>query len=131
MTPSERLDMYLDFLKAEGFRPEVVGEGIVGFKKEGLSFLIFVDQEDEQFFHLVCPNFWRLEGARERTRAYRAAGEATAQTKCVKVYPVAQNVCASVEMFCDPPEVFKAVFGRALEALTIGLDSFREEMEGK
>ncbi len=129
MTLTEREQMYFDFLAEEGYRPELAEPGHVAFKKDGLFLIIMCHEEDEGFFHLFCPDFWPYKGARERNRVYRAAAEVTAGTKCLKVFPLRGGTFASVEIFCSPPDAFKAVFDRALASLAVGLDRFQEAMD--
>jgi hypothetical protein len=56
MTKDERINMYTAYLKGEGYTPESIKEGVV-FKAEGKTYVIMVDEGDEQFFRLVFPNF--------------------------------------------------------------------------
>jgi hypothetical protein len=43
-------DRYLDFLAEEGFRPMINGNGNVSFKCEGRTYVIRIDEEDEEYF---------------------------------------------------------------------------------
>ena len=130
MTKQERAEMYRGFLAEEGYVPKIDGDGDVTFKYEGGGYFIGVDEKDEEFFRLVFPSFWSIESEVEREKVAKAALQATAETKVAKVFPVRDNTWASIEMFCSPPEAFKAVFRRSLSALQASVESFREGMQG-
>jgi hypothetical protein len=128
MTRQERLDLYHDFLDHEGYRPAIDKDGDLMFKIEGKTYFVFVDEDDEEFFRLVFPNFWSIEDEDERARAYVAAHDATAQTKVAKVFVVKDDTWATLELFCDPPETVKAVLPRGLLAVQSAVDTFAQIM---
>jgi len=64
----------------------------------------------------------------QKQKVRRAASTATAETKVAKVFPVKDNVWATIEMFCDPPEVVAASIPRSLIALQDAVATFREKM---
>ena len=113
MTKQELIQMYLDFLQGEGYRPEKSPENMdvewVLFKSEGKAYLILLDK-DMGFFRLVFPNFWSIDNDAERQKAFIAADYANNQTKVAKVHTQANNVWASIKMFCSSPEQFKGYF---------------------
>ena len=124
----ERAEMYRSFLAEEGYSPQIDKDGDVTFKYEGGGYCIIVSEQDEEFFQLIYPNFWSIDSEAEREKVAKAALQATAKTKVAKVYPVRDNTWASIEMFCSPPDVFKAVFQRSLSAIRSSLANFKEAM---
>ena len=46
--------LMMEYLAEEGFRPHETPFGIA-FKKEGINFLYFKDEDDEQYFRLMMP----------------------------------------------------------------------------
>lgn len=128
MTKAERAKMYEDFLREEGYLPQIDNDGDVVFKMEGRTFLILIDPKDDEFLQVCLPNFWPIESEDERERAQVAANYATEQTKVAKVFPVADNMWATAELFCSPPEMFKPVFRRFLSAITTAVETFRDRM---
>ncbi len=120
--------MFFDFLVSEGYRPEIDEDGDVLFRREGRVYLILVDEDDDEFFRLVFPNFWSIDNEFEREKAEKAALYASAKTKVAKVFTVRDNVWASIEMFCSPLENFKPVFERSIRALNVAVQSFAEKM---
>lgn len=129
MTKQEIIEMYRSYLAEEGYVPQVDADGDVTFKCEGWGYFIAIDEDDAEFFRLVCPNIWQIESESEGDKVMRAALHATTRTKVVKVLPVRDNTWASVEMFCSPPETFNKVFQRSLRALQVGVQQFRQKME--
>lgn len=128
MDKKERAKLYEDFLLKEGYTPTIDQDGDVIFRAEGRTYAILIDERDEEFFRIVFPNFWPIESKQERLKVEQAALQATAETKVAKVFPVRDNVWASIEMFCSPPEVFKTVFARSMSALRAAVGSFAEKM---
>ncbi len=128
MSKLERAEMYCEFLRNEGYRPEIDDDGDVVFREGGRVYLILIDENDDEFFRVVFPNFWSIESEEERERVERAALYATAMTKVAKVFPVRNNVWATIEMFVSPIEGFKAVFERSIRALHVAVQSFVGKM---
>lgn len=127
MTQQELADMYNQHLEAEGYRPEIE-EGFIKFKSEGGTYLVVVDENDEQYFRLIFPNFWPIEDDAERQKVLAAADHATAETKVAKVFTVRDNVWATIEIFSAEPQEIKAVFSRCMRALKAGVNAFLEKM---
>lgn len=125
---TERTQMYSEFLRKEGYAPQLDSDGDILFKMEGRTYLIIVDRDDEEFFRIVFPNFWSIENEKERRQVHEAALHATAQTKVAKVFPVRDDVWASVELFCSPPDSFKPVFRRSMSALAAAIATFVSKM---
>lgn len=123
-----RVNIFSDFLRSEGYVPEIDDDGDIVFKYEGFTYLIILDATDEEFFRVVLPNFWSIENVVERAKVEQAAIAATADTKVAKVFPVRDNVWATVELFCSPIENAKDVFRRSMSALQTAVRTFADEM---
>lgn len=121
--------MYRQFLAEEGYVPQIDDDGDVLFKFEGANYFIAVDEDDDQFFRVVLPNFWPIESEEERELVAAAALLATMNVKATKVFPVGDDTWASIEMFCSPPEAFKPVFLRCLRAIQAAVSNFRDAMQ--
>jgi hypothetical protein len=123
-------ERYLDFLAEEGFRPRINENGDVAFKYEGGSYVIRIDENDEMYFCLVFPNFWRIESVEELSRVKEIALAVTAEYKVLKIIPVVDfNTSATVQLFCSPPETFKEVFYRCLRAICAAVKEFSAKMQ--
>lgn len=130
MTRDERADMYLEYLAEEGYRPNKDDDGDVVFKAEGLTYYIIVDEQDAQYFRLLHANFWSIDSPEELLQAFEAASFASRQTKVAKVYvrEDAKNTSATVEMFVEPPDNFRATFSRAMGAMRTCVNNFKDKM---
>lgn len=133
MTKAERASLYFAYLAEEGYRPEIDADGDVAFKAEGWSYVILIDETDDNYFALLCPNFWEIENEGELDSALVAANYATRTTKVAKIFVRSdnRNTSASIEMFFERPEDFETVFSRALSALRTGVRTFAEKMRGE
>ncbi len=126
----KKSDLFMNYLKTEGYSPTADSDGDVVFKHEGLTYIIFAAEDDKEYFRIALPNFWRIENEQERQKVIAAAVDATAGVKVGKVYPVGNNVWASVELLIDPIEGFSKVFRRSLLILRASVQRFREKMVG-
>jgi hypothetical protein len=117
-----------DFLKQEGYMPNVDNDSILHFKIEGKTYLIVPNEGDDEYFCMIFPNFWPIESEAERTKAYLASAKATMDTKVAKVYPFGDNLVASVELFVKPFDSFKPLFTRSMNALKAVVDNFISNM---
>ncbi|MEM7700158.1 MAG: hypothetical protein AAF236_17320 [Verrucomicrobiota bacterium] len=120
--------LYIDYLRAEGYRPEIDSDGDVRFKREGKTYFIEVAEDDLEFFHLVLANIWPIESEAERVEVKNAADHSNALSKVSKVHTVNDNVWVSIEIFVASPEDFMGIFRRSLSALDNGVDNFVEKM---
>lgn len=123
-----KAEMYYEFLKEEGYVPQYDGDGDIIFKKEGLTYIAFASEDDDEFFRLALPAFWAIRSREENVRALIAAAEVNAEVKVVKVFPVGDRVWATIELLVDPPEGFATVFPRAMRLLRRGAERFVETM---
>lgn len=53
MSKVDRVRVFSEFLREEGYSPKTDDDGDILFKAEGKSYLIIFDDEDEQFFRIV------------------------------------------------------------------------------
>ncbi len=128
MDKATRIGMYREYLAELGYRPEIDRDGDVKFMREGRTYYIILQDKDEEFFRIVYPNFWKIESEEERAKVIMASVKATADTKVAKVFPVEDNVWATIEMFCATPEAVKPVLDRSMSALAVSVHTFVEAM---
>jgi hypothetical protein len=116
---------YLDLLAEEGYRPkrERCGEtsGVITFKSEGDGYILLVDGDDSQFFHLATA--YALD-ALAPTEALERANRLNDQAKAVKVtvHPEEGAVRFHIEAFVGQPvdlEVFERSLGAIKNAATL------------
>jgi hypothetical protein len=128
MSKADREQLYTDFLRTEGYLPELEKDEQVVFKKGNLTYVIVIS-EDADYFQIIVPPFWPIESEAERVQARMAAHVANAETKVAKVYFHEDDTWASVQMFCKPPESFKPVFGRCISVLEHAVETFVKQMK--
>lgn len=126
---SSKQDFFLEFLKEEGYRPQLDEDGDVIFKHEAQTYLLFVEDGDDNYFRLVYPAFWEISSPDEEEKASLFTMEINAEMKVVKLYQLGDKVWAGVEMFCDPIENCKSVFQRCLRVLQLSSSRFSEKMK--
>ena len=128
MTKAERARSFSDYLQAEGYAATTDEDSDIVFKYEGAVYLVVLDDTDTGFFRIVFPNFWPIESESERVKVEKAALAATAGIKVAKVFPVSDNVWATIELFTTDIEQAKAVFKRSMLALRAAVNKFAQEM---
>ncbi len=124
-----RRAVYLEWLTAEGYRPEIDEDGDVRFKSEG--FLMFVmSSTDPTYLQLLLPNFWSIDDASERAAAHVSANEVNRNLKVAKVFQneAADDVSATVEMFVSDPREAIPHLARCLRVLATAVAMFRRGM---
>ena len=107
----------IEFLRDEGFRPEVERDDVMQFRLEGGTYVVTFDREDLPYVRLIYPNFWRIGEELEREHAVSAADAANRRIKVAKVFTSNDNVSASIELFLPDAGQFPKIFERALSAL--------------
>jgi hypothetical protein len=129
MNRDDVIELHRHFLAEEGYVPRVEGDEDILFKFEGGLYFIRVLADDLEYFRLIYPNFWPLRSDAEAVRAGAIALSVSTDFKVAKIFLSGDNVSASIELFCWPPEAAHAVFGRCLRALKAASESFCEQMQ--
>lgn len=127
--PSFKIAYLEELLKEEGYRPYVDEDGDLIFKAESKNLLIPADRGDEEFLRIALPNFWSIDSELERLMTDKAASEVNRTVKAVKVFPVEDNIWASVEIFASPIQSVHDVLPRYIQVLLLALDEFRQQMQ--
>ena len=120
--------LYSDYLKDEGYKPEIDSDGDVRFKREGRTYFIAVSAKDPEFFRVVLANIWSIDNEAERVKVHAAADFSNAESKVSKVHTVRDNVWVSIELFVASPGDFRGVFTRSMSALDNGVANFVKKM---
>ncbi|MCL1955533.1 MAG: YbjN domain-containing protein [Spirochaetes bacterium] len=130
MSKQELQNMYISFLKDQGYQSNVDSDGDVEFKAEGRTFYIIVDTRDLQSFRILYPNFWEIESEDEKAKAVKVANYINRTTKVAKVYLNSRedDVSMDANIFIDKPENFKTFFRRMIDLLLEERREFREKM---
>jgi hypothetical protein len=102
-----KTQLYMDYLREEGYRPELDKDGDVVFKHERVTFIIFANEDDRAMRVMMRLN-----------RAYKAA----------KFCETGEDVSLFVECFYAQADGFKPVFARYVDLLSSALREFRQLM---
>ena len=127
-TPS---DEYLDYFKGEGYVPQADNEGNILFKREGLTYILFTDHKDPNYFRLVCPIIWQISTEEQRVKANQVISLVNLNVKAVKLFMVENSVSASSESFLVYAEDYKPVLPRSLAALAFAVQTFASLMNSQ
>ena len=121
-------DMYMDYLRAEGYVPSVDKDGDILFKVAGDSYYILVDEDDLQFFQIYMGiNL----GKTKLADALHAANYATRRSKVAKVYisQDGKSAIIKIELLVNKPEDFKQLFSRSMSIMRTAEENFLSELK--
>ena len=119
---------HLDFLVSEGYRPEVDEDGDLRFRHEGRTVFLFRYEKDPEYFRVALPGAWECDSPEEEARALQAVNAVNRDLKVAKCALVDGVVWISVEAFFDPPDSYRSVFTRCLDAIGSASWQVRERM---
>ncbi|MDR0639580.1 MAG: hypothetical protein LBG27_11895 [Spirochaetaceae bacterium] len=112
----ELQSMYIEYLREEGYFPQVDDDGDILFKASGDIYYIIVDADDLAFFQLYKQlNIGRFDLAVVR----RAVNYTNRTTKVAKVFISSgeKTVGIKVDQMLGKPDDFKAIFKRLLSIM--------------
>ena len=128
--------LMMDFLAEEGFRPHETEFGIA-FKQEGINFLYFKDEDDEQYFRLMMPAIFVVTEDNEET-IMRVMNEVNGTIKVVKLYTMdledekgvnETSVWVAFEILADTTPELSDIVPRALALLRSARLTFLAKLE--
>lgn len=128
--------MMMEFLAEEGFRPHETPFGIA-FKSEGLNFLYFKDEEDEQYFRLMMPAIFVVTEDNEDT-VLSVMNDVNGTIKVVKLYTMdmddedgktEKSVWVAFEILADTTPELNDIVPRALALLRSARITFLAKLE--
>ena len=117
MTRDERSEVIRKHLAAEGYHPELDGDGDVRFKVEGLTMFVAAAKKDERYYTVCLPNFWSLDTPQEVARAPKACHDVTKLVRGVKVMTVRDDTWCCLEAFYESVDDLVASLPRCLRAI--------------
>ncbi|HKP29101.1 MAG TPA: hypothetical protein VJU15_06845 [Gemmatimonadales bacterium] len=126
----DREKLYTDFLRAEGYRPDPEMDGAVTFEK-GERFFYMPVTEDPDFFIITLPMVGLAINDATGAACRRAMNQVTAESRVAKgcYNHETKEACINIELFCDPAEAFKSVFGRCIAELEAAHERFNKAMK--
>jgi len=126
---AELQKIYTDYLSAEGYGFEVTAAGNILFRREGRTYLAYVNEKDPTFFRLVLGFSYDDKSAQARAARLEAANFASEQTKVVKAYvPQDGSVMFAAEMFLVTPGDLRKAMPRTLRAIDFAHDKYRARL---
>jgi hypothetical protein len=123
--------MYLDFLREQGFVPRVGNDNDIIFKYEGKTFLISIEERDEQYLRLILPNFWEVSDTTEMSKALKVANDVNSTVKVATIIIIRDHAWAVAEMFIDGTPDIGDFFMRTLGLVKTSADRFAKGMSGE
>ena len=98
-------ELMLNYLREEGFCPKEEEYGLA-FKCEGLNFIFFYDEDDDQYFRLMMPGIFDVT-EENFPAVLLAMNKVNSEMKVVKAYtPVPDAVWIGFEVIVDSKRVF-------------------------
>lgn len=120
---------YSDFLATEGFRPELTQNGNVRFRREGRSYVIYVDADDPTYFRLVLAFSADDKSPQARIRRLEGINTASNEVKVVKAFLDSDgDPTFAAEMFLVVPGDFKTTLTRLLRAMDNAYDKYTKKV---
>ena len=128
--------LMLDYLAEEGYRPHETPFGIA-FKKEGINYLYFKDEDDEQYFRLMMPAIFQVTEDNEET-IMRVMNDVNGNIKVVKLYTMEMedengkkdtSVWVAFEILADTTPELGDIVPRAINLLQGGRIAFLAKLE--
>jgi hypothetical protein len=128
--------LMIDYLAEEGFRPHETPFGIA-FKNEGINYLFFKDEEDEQYFRLMMPAIFVVTEDNEET-IMRVMNDVNGNIKVVKLYTMEMededgkketSVWVAFEILADTTPELKDIVPRAINLLQGARIAFLAQLE--
>jgi Putative bacterial sensory transduction regulator len=120
---------YSDFLATEGFRPELTQNGNVRFRREGRSYVIYVDADDPTYFRLVLAFSADDKSPQARIRRLEGINTASNEVKVVKAFLDNDgDPTFAAEMFLVVPGDFKTTLTRLLRAMDNAYDKYTKKV---
>ena len=128
-TKAQLQETYTAFLSTEGFRPEITPSGNVRFRREGRSYVIYVDEDDPTYFRLVLAFSAEDKSPQARARRLEGCNTASAEVKVVKAFLDRDgDPTFASEMFLVVPGDLKTTLLRLLRATDNAYDKYRKKV---
>ena len=121
-------EMVLNFLKEQGFCPQVDEHGSIIFKYQMSTFIFMNNDEDEEFFQLAYPGIFDVT-EENRELVLEAANKVNSRIKVAKVIIPDDDVWVLFEVILDQSPEVGSIIQRGLGILMHARQVFYEEMQ--
>ena len=121
-------ELMLNYLREEGFWPKEEEYGLA-FKCEGLNFIFFYDEDDDQYFRLMMPGIFDVT-EENFPAVLLAMNKVNSEMKVVKAYtPVQDAVWLGFEVIVDSTPVLADFVPRGINMLRAAQRKFYEAIQ--
>jgi hypothetical protein len=128
-TKAELQEMYMTYLREQGYAPSLDSDGDVNFKFEGGNYYISIDEADSDYFKIVYSSFWEIESEAERREASAVIMSVNRTTKLAKVYITSwDDTSIEAGILLNTPQDFKHHFSRMVGAIQTARRKFVDGM---
>lgn len=126
----EPIEVILEHMRSEGFRPTKVADETLRMLCEGRSVWIETDRNDSTYYQVFAANIWELESAEEAQWAIEACNHVSSRMKMVKAYVNAErsNVWIEASAMYSSVDEFIPVSVRLVELVRVGVTRFVDKM---
>ena len=133
MTVQEKQELYLAFIKEEGYNCEITGSGNIQIEYKGAYLYIYIDKTDENYFLMSFPTFWKVNTSQERARALFIGNILNCKYKVAKIVVTGENsnidVSIDMGMYLKDVTDFKLFFAKMCDALLTMAKEFIVEIK--
>ncbi len=120
--------LVVDFLRQQGFCPEIDENQNVFFKYQMTNFIFLNNDSDEEFFQLVMPGIYDVT-EENREVVLEVCNKVTLGIKVCKAVVQGENVNLYFEIFLDSTPNVADIIPRALRALEASRREFYESIK--
>jgi len=123
-------NIYIQFLREEGYSPSFDGDGDILFKVSGNNYFIIIDENDPQFFRVYTGIGL---GSFLPSEALAAANYSNMRSKVAKVYISSDGRSAAIntELLLSDPRDFRFVLSRALSLMRLAENNFLSRLRDR
>lgn len=112
-----------------GYSPKETDFGFV-FNHKNLTFLIFWDDNDNQYLKLALPGIYNVDD-NNKLNSLKAANEVNKEWKVIKAVVTSDEVWVVAEQLIDKDPNFPDLIPRTIQILMSGRKSFYEHLESE
>ncbi len=117
------------YMVESGYSPEETDFGFV-FKHKNLTFIIFWDDNDNQYLKLALPGIYNVDD-NNKLNSLKAANEVNKEWKVIKAVVTSDEVWVVAEQLIDKDPNFPDLIPRTIQILMSGRKSFYEHLESE
>ena len=117
------------YMVESGYSPKETDFGFV-FNHKNLTFLIFWDDNDNQYLKLALPGIYNVDD-NNKLNSLKAANEVNKEWKVIKAVVTSHEVWVVAEQLIDKDPNFPDLIPRTIQILMSGRKSFYEHLESE